>query len=172
MTTTKTKRTPRTNEIQDLGPEAVGVVLQAGDVAILDRWVWRRLEQSGQTGRMFLNRNRKGGEAYVRMEGPDNLVTVARLVVQAGPDDAVRHINRNRLDLRAANLEKVPRRGIRKSPQQTARDLFPKDHDAQAKWLQLQDGRRKAAKEVQPMLEVIRAQGRPVRAGAVGGAEG
>ena len=159
MTLPKPYRSPCTNDVQDLGIDALGVVLQTGAIAIFDRRAFHALESRRQIGRMFWNCG-AGGIGYVRMQGPTNLVTVARLLTQARPDEDVTYRNGNRLDLRLANLDRRPRWGKCKPPQATARDLFPTDPEAQAAWLQLTDRRRVAREDAH---QLGGAMPRPVR---------
>lgn len=80
-----------------------------GSFAIIARHHHADLKARGLTGAWFLNSN-GSGRAYVRthipVEGrPDGTnLLVARLIVGAGPNVAVRYANGNPLDLRYFNL--------------------------------------------------------------------
>lgn len=128
-------RTMRANEVRRLDGCTDGVVLHDGSMALIDREVRLRLIEAGHVGTWFLNDN-GSGLPYVRLHGVNNLVTVARLVVGAAPNEQVEYVNGNRCDLRSRNLRKVPRRGgKRKDIVSHAANLYPTDPDRQAAYL-------------------------------------
>lgn len=128
-------RAMRANEVRRIDGRTDGVVLQDGSMALIDHDVRVRLIEAGHVGAWFLNDN-GSGLPYVRLQGADNLVTVARLVVGAAVNEQVEYVNGNRLDLRSRNLRKVPRRGgKRKDIVSHAANLYPTDPDRQAAYL-------------------------------------
>lgn len=121
-----------------------GVYLPDGSLALVDSRDLRDLEERGVTGAWFLADNGQG-LPYVRAKGRTNLITVARAIAQAGPDEQVRYRNGNRLDLRRSNLLVTPReRGRRRNVVEVAADLFPNSPDSQSAWLRARAKQRRA----------------------------
>ncbi|MBU6441868.1 MAG: hypothetical protein KGS28_16725 [Betaproteobacteria bacterium] len=183
----RSHRSARTNDVHPINATTDAVRLQDGRIALVDRTDRLALEAQGVRGHWFLNLSGKG-VPYVRVEGAQNLATVSRLIMCAGPDEQVCHLNRNRLDLRRANLELQPRRGGKRcNIAEIAADLFPGSPESQAAYIRLfcvskagrdrRDREREASEareKFQRHMEARRRQGghgRPWPAGAVGGAQ-
>ncbi|WP_140628441.1 hypothetical protein [Methylibium rhizosphaerae] len=147
------KRSPKTNDVRPHShwPDVLVVQLQNRQACQISKARYEALQAAGHTGRWFANRDGKCGHSYVRLEGPSNLLTVARLITDCEPGQAVRYLNGNRFDLRDENLSVVAKRGGKcKNPVQEAEDRFPGDVEAQAAWL-----RRRARKGDRTDLAVI-----------------
>ena len=103
-------RTRNCNDIITIDSKTDGVLLQDGSMALVDRADREALVEQGYIGRWFLNKSGQG-LAHVRMQGDRAVLTPARLILEAKPDEGIRYVNGSRLDLRRRNIKAGPRRG-------------------------------------------------------------
>lgn len=100
--TKQPKRQPTFTTDND-GLPIVLVPLANGRVATVDLSDWEDLLCAGLTPQWTLN-DSGNGFAYVRAQGRENLVVVARVITGAGRREIVRYCNGDHLDLRRRNL--------------------------------------------------------------------
>ena len=100
--TKQPKRQPTFTTDND-GLPIVIVPLANGRAATVDLADWEDLLCAGLTPQWTLN-DSGNGFAYVRAQGRENLVVIARVITGAGRREIVRHRNGDHLDLRRRNL--------------------------------------------------------------------
>ena len=104
------RRTRNQNDVIAIDDITDGVRLQDGSMALVLRADREALIAKGYTGRWFLSKSGQG-LAHVRMQGHRTVLTPARLILDAKPDEGIRYANGSRLDLRRENIKAGPRRG-------------------------------------------------------------
>ncbi|MFC3147971.1 hypothetical protein [Piscinibacterium candidicorallinum] len=138
------RRSAERNDLLTVSDTVTGVRLQDGSVALIDRRDFEALQAAGHTGRWFLNLSGQGNP-YVRLQGRSNLLTVARLILGARPEEQVEYRNGSRLDLRRENLTlRLRKGGKRRDAIEAAQDLYPHSPELQAAYLR---GRWQALRE-------------------------